>query len=102
MHDFFLCLPQFCWSQSTESLEQAIWLLALILNPRGVFTVILSFTFYQIKEVDLVSVSMENSLATIGGFCCGTTFVVDHQVCFVEWVTTKTIKPHSLLSNYLL
>ncbi|XP_029195796.2 serine palmitoyltransferase 1-like [Acropora millepora] len=32
-----------------------------------------------IKEVDLVSVSMENSLATIGGFCCGTTFVVDHQ-----------------------
>ena len=24
---------------------------------------------------------MENSLATIGGFCCGTSFVVDHQVC---------------------
>ncbi|XP_031558363.1 serine palmitoyltransferase 1-like [Actinia tenebrosa] len=32
-----------------------------------------------IKEVDLISVSMENSLATIGGFCCGTSFVVDHQ-----------------------
>ena len=23
---------------------------------------------------------MENSLATIGGFCCGSSFVVDHQV----------------------
>ncbi|KAJ7386617.1 Serine palmitoyltransferase 1 [Desmophyllum pertusum] len=32
-----------------------------------------------VKEVDLISVSMENSLATIGGFCCGTSFVVDHQ-----------------------
>ncbi|XP_073259547.1 serine palmitoyltransferase 1-like [Porites lutea] len=32
-----------------------------------------------IKDVDLISVSMENSLATIGGFCCGTSFVVDHQ-----------------------
>ena len=28
----------------------------------------------------MISVSMENSLATIGGFCCGTSFVVDHQV----------------------
>ena len=36
--------------------------------------------FHQIKDVDLISVSMENSLATIGGFCCGTSFVVDHQV----------------------
>ena len=26
---------------------------------------------------------MENSLATIGGFCCGTSFVVDHQVCLL-------------------
>lgn len=32
-----------------------------------------------INEVDLISVSMETSLATIGGFCCGTSFVVDHQ-----------------------
>ena len=30
----------------------------------------------------MISVSMENSLATIGGFCCGTSFVVDHQVCY--------------------
>ena len=28
--------------------------------------------FHQIKDVDLISVSMENSLATIGGLCCGT------------------------------
>ncbi|XP_032232057.1 serine palmitoyltransferase 1 isoform X2 [Nematostella vectensis] len=32
-----------------------------------------------VDDVDLISVSMENSLATIGGFCCGTSFVVDHQ-----------------------
>ena len=39
------------------------------------------FSAHQINEVDLISVSMETSLATIGGFCCGTSFVVDHQVC---------------------
>ncbi|XP_006811317.2 serine palmitoyltransferase 1-like [Saccoglossus kowalevskii] len=32
-----------------------------------------------IEEVDMISSSMENSLASIGGFCCGTTFVIDHQ-----------------------
>ncbi|KAK3727859.1 hypothetical protein QZH41_001638 [Actinostola sp. cb2023] len=32
-----------------------------------------------VTDIDLISVSMENSLATIGGFCCGTSFVVDHQ-----------------------
>ena len=40
--------------------------------------------FHQIKDVDLISVSMENSLATIGGFCCGTSFVVDHQVWCIQ------------------
>ncbi|XP_077980958.1 serine palmitoyltransferase 1-like [Glandiceps talaboti] len=32
-----------------------------------------------VEEVDMISSSMENSLASIGGFCCGTTFVIDHQ-----------------------
>jgi len=40
--------------------------------------------FHQIKDVDLISVSMENSLATIGGFCSGTSFVVDHQVWCIQ------------------
>ncbi|CAB4030958.1 serine palmitoyltransferase 1-like, partial [Paramuricea clavata] len=31
------------------------------------------------NDVDLISASMESSLATIGGFCCGSSFVVDHQ-----------------------
>ncbi|XP_054281022.1 serine palmitoyltransferase 1-like [Macrosteles quadrilineatus] len=30
-------------------------------------------------EVDLVMASLENSLASIGGFCVGTFFIVDHQ-----------------------
>ncbi|XP_070564093.1 serine palmitoyltransferase 1-like [Ptychodera flava] len=32
-----------------------------------------------VEEVDMITTSMENSLASIGGFCCGTTFVIDHQ-----------------------
>ncbi|KAG8305303.1 Serine palmitoyltransferase 1 [Homalodisca vitripennis] len=30
-------------------------------------------------EVDLVMASLEHSLASIGGFCVGSTFIVDHQ-----------------------
>ncbi|XP_067626375.1 serine palmitoyltransferase 1 isoform X2 [Eurosta solidaginis] len=30
-------------------------------------------------EVDLIMVGMENSLATIGGFCIGSHFIVEHQ-----------------------
>uniref|UniRef100_A0A0A9W8M5 Serine palmitoyltransferase 1 n=1 Tax=Lygus hesperus TaxID=30085 RepID=A0A0A9W8M5_LYGHE len=33
-----------------------------------------------IEEIDLIMSSMECSLASIGGFCVGTTFVVEHQV----------------------
>ncbi|KAF6200627.1 hypothetical protein GE061_005070 [Apolygus lucorum] len=33
-----------------------------------------------IEEIDLVMSSMEGSLGSIGGFCVGTTFVVEHQV----------------------
>ncbi|ETE63231.1 Serine palmitoyltransferase 1 [Ophiophagus hannah] len=32
-----------------------------------------------IDDIDLVSANMENSLASIGGFCCGRSFVIDHQ-----------------------
>ncbi|XP_062519443.1 serine palmitoyltransferase 1-like isoform X2 [Corticium candelabrum] len=31
------------------------------------------------KDVDLISASLENSVASIGGFCCGTSYVIDHQ-----------------------
>lgn len=36
--------------------------------------------FWQIDDIDLISANMENSLASIGGFCCGRSFVIDHQV----------------------
>ncbi|XP_065830585.1 serine palmitoyltransferase 1-like [Oscarella lobularis] len=34
---------------------------------------------YGIKDVDLMSGSLEHAVASIGGFCCGTSYVVDHQ-----------------------
>uniref|UniRef100_A0A2D4G8D1 Serine palmitoyltransferase 1 n=2 Tax=Micrurus TaxID=8634 RepID=A0A2D4G8D1_MICCO len=33
----------------------------------------------SIDDIDLISANMENSLASIGGFCCGRCFVIDHQ-----------------------
>uniref|UniRef100_A0A3Q4GNZ0 Serine palmitoyltransferase 1 n=1 Tax=Neolamprologus brichardi TaxID=32507 RepID=A0A3Q4GNZ0_NEOBR len=35
--------------------------------------------FLQIDDIDLISANMENALASIGGFCCGRSFVIDHQ-----------------------
>lgn len=34
----------------------------------------------QIDDIDLISANMENAMASIGGFCCGRSFVIDHQV----------------------
>ncbi|XP_064476863.1 serine palmitoyltransferase 1-like [Ornithodoros turicata] len=31
------------------------------------------------KEIDLMSASLENAVGSYGGFCCGTSYVVDHQ-----------------------
>nr|XP_021520163.1 serine palmitoyltransferase 1 [Meriones unguiculatus] len=33
----------------------------------------------SIDDIDLISANMENALASVGGFCCGRSFVVDHQ-----------------------
>ncbi|XP_043916254.1 serine palmitoyltransferase 1, partial [Protopterus annectens] len=33
----------------------------------------------NIEDIDLISANMENALASIGGFCCGRSFVIDHQ-----------------------
>ncbi|XP_033019956.1 serine palmitoyltransferase 1 [Lacerta agilis] len=33
----------------------------------------------NMDDIDLISANMENSLASIGGFCCGRSFVIDHQ-----------------------
>lgn len=37
------------------------------------------FLLLQIKEVDLISSSLEHSISSIGGFCVGSYFIVDHQ-----------------------
>ncbi|KAG9486896.1 hypothetical protein GDO78_006992 [Eleutherodactylus coqui] len=34
---------------------------------------------FVIDDIDLISANMENALASIGGFCCGRSFVIDHQ-----------------------
>ncbi|XP_048239080.1 serine palmitoyltransferase 1-like [Haliotis rufescens] len=33
----------------------------------------------NIEEIDLIAASLENSIASIGGFCCGRKYVIDHQ-----------------------
>ncbi|XP_056146717.1 serine palmitoyltransferase 1 [Lampris incognitus] len=33
----------------------------------------------DIDHIDLISANMENAVASIGGFCCGRSFVIDHQ-----------------------
>eukprot|EP00066_Takifugu_rubripes_P002895 XP_003965100.1 PREDICTED: serine palmitoyltransferase 1 [Takifugu rubripes] len=33
----------------------------------------------NIDDIDLISANMENAMASIGGFCCGRSFVIDHQ-----------------------
>uniref|UniRef100_A0A671Y1H2 Serine palmitoyltransferase 1 n=1 Tax=Sparus aurata TaxID=8175 RepID=A0A671Y1H2_SPAAU len=39
------------------------------------------YYFYtlQIDDIDLISANMENAVASVGGFCCGRSFVIDHQ-----------------------
>ncbi|XP_026996998.1 serine palmitoyltransferase 1 isoform X1 [Tachysurus fulvidraco] len=33
----------------------------------------------SIDDIDLISANMENAVASIGGFCCGRSFLIDHQ-----------------------
>ena len=39
-----------------------------------------NFYTLQIDDIDLISANMENAVASVGGFCCGRSFVIDHQV----------------------
>jgi len=32
-----------------------------------------------VEEVDLIAGSLENAIASVGGFCCGKAYVIDHQ-----------------------
>ncbi|KAK2823597.1 hypothetical protein Q7C36_020197 [Tachysurus vachellii] len=33
----------------------------------------------SMDDIDLISANMENAVASIGGFCCGRSFLIDHQ-----------------------
>lgn len=41
---------------------------------------------FQIDDIDLISANMENAVASIGGFCCGRSFVIDHQVLIMGFL----------------
>jgi len=32
-----------------------------------------------VEDIDMISATLENAMAAYGGFCCGTSFIVDHQ-----------------------
>jgi len=63
-----------------KSLEDCIYYILLIDVHLVFFLDNLSSWCAQIEEVDLIAASLENSLASIGGFCCGRAYVIDHQV----------------------
>ena len=33
----------------------------------------------KVEDIDMISATLENAMAAYGGFCCGTSFIVDHQ-----------------------
>jgi len=37
----------------------------------------------KMEDIEVMTASLSNSFASVGGFCAGTHEVVDHQVCFV-------------------
>lgn len=51
------------------------WVTFLLITVVGDETAVV-----QIDDIDLISANMENAMASIGGFCCGRSFVIDHQV----------------------
>jgi len=51
----------------------------------------------QADEVDLIAGSLENSLASVGGFCCGRAYVIDHQVYSLHFVKTVYISSDVLV-----
>lgn len=49
---------------------------------KGIITLISGICeHYEVNvyDIDLIMVSLENALASTGGFCCGRSFVVGHQ-----------------------
>lgn len=57
-----------------------ISMLYIFMCPLWVIITRCYFLNMQIDDIDLISANMENAVASIGGFCCGRSFVIDHQV----------------------
>ena len=64
-----------------------------MLHCDAVFILTILFQKYGIKDVDLMSGSLEHAVASIGGFCCGTSYVVDHQVHWINSHSTPVSLP---------
>ena len=47
--------------------------------PSLLYFTLLPVPSSQNDDVDIICVSMSLSMATMGGFCAGKTFVIDHQ-----------------------
>lgn len=39
----------------------------------------INLLYFQRTEVDIISAGLEGSVASIGGFCVGSSFIIDHQ-----------------------
>ena len=39
----------------------------------------LIYFFLQLNDIDLIMATLETSVGSIGGFCAGTTYVIEHQ-----------------------
>ena len=39
----------------------------------------LMYFFLQLNDIDLIMATLETSVGSIGGFCAGTTYVIEHQ-----------------------
>ena len=33
----------------------------------------------DVVDIDMIMASLENAIATTGGFCCGRTYLIEHQ-----------------------
>ncbi|XP_071842991.1 serine palmitoyltransferase 1-like [Apostichopus japonicus] len=48
----------------------------------------------KIEDVDLITISMEMALGTMGGFCLGTQYVIDHQsLCGLGYCFSASLPP---------
>jgi hypothetical protein len=65
-------------------------IILLLLFLCSVLLIIFIIIIIKPEDVDQIYASMENALASVGGFCAGSKFLVDHQVCFQDYINIDT------------